>query len=88
MGWRESEKLHFSILKAKKDERAAKNAKKGSVDSPLITPSPSEEEEVEYGDKMPKNWFCPHLLCFKMFRDDPVLKLLNNARSAKRAIIR
>jgi hypothetical protein len=73
----------FQYLESKKiDERAAKNAKKCSVDPPLVTPSPSEEEEVKYDDNMPKNWFCPHLLCLKMFCGDPVLKPLDNPCSA------
>ncbi len=31
---------------------------------------------------MPQNLFCPHLLCFKMFHDDPVLKPNDAPRSA------
>ena len=62
------------LASKKKDEKAAKKAKKGSAEPPSVTPTSSEEEDIEYGDKMPQNWFCPHLLCFKMFHDDPVLK--------------
>jgi hypothetical protein len=69
------------LASKKKDEKAAKKAKKGSVELSLITPTPLEEEDVEHGDKMPQNWFCPHLLCFKMFHKDPVLKPNDTTRS-------
>ncbi len=48
----------------------------------MTTPTSLEEEDVEYGDKMPQNWFCPHLLSFKVFYGDQVLKPNNATHSA------